>query len=82
MANMQNKTETAARHDATKKNLGLEATLKPGEYTTYKQQYELAHGDKTADELLGASILEQLDKEIEDGEFIAFRFEEIVSKKR
>ena len=73
--------ESATKHDAEKKNLGLEPTLRPGEYITYKQQYEIAHGAKTADELPGASILEKLDKEIEDGEFKPFRLEEIVSKK-
>ena len=60
--------------------MGIKPTLRPGEYTTYKQQYEIAHGVKTADELPGASILEKLDKEIEDGEFKPFKLEEIVSK--
>ena len=74
------RTESTAKYEAEKKNLGIEPTLRPGEYTTYKQQYEIAHGVKTADELPGASILEKLDKEIEDGEFKPFKLEEIVSK--
>ena len=36
--------DSAAKHDAEKKQLGIEPTLRPGEYTTYKQQYEIAHG--------------------------------------
>ena len=63
------RTESTAKYEAEKKNLGIEPTLRPGEYTTYKQQYEIAHGVKTAEELPGASILEKLDKEFEDGEF-------------
>ena len=75
------KTEATTRRDADKKNLGIDSVLKPGEYTTIKKQYENAHGVKSISDLPGASTIKKLDREIEDGEFTAWRLEELVSKK-
>ena len=65
-----------------RKILGIDSTLMPGEYTTIRQQFEIAHGKQEPGELPGASIIEKLDREIEEGEFTLWRLEERVSKRR
>ena len=41
--------------------------MKPAEYTTLQQQFKVAHGKRPPADIPGASIVEQLDKEIEEG---------------
>ena len=43
-------------------------------------KFKTAHGKRTPAEIPGASIIEQLDREIEEGEFPPFRMEELPSK--
>ncbi len=67
-------------NNAEKKILGMNTLLKPAEYTTLQQQFKAAHGKLVASELPGQTIIEQLDREIEEGEFTPFRLEELPSK--
>ena len=60
-------------NNAEKKILGMNTLLKPAEYTTLQQQFKTAHGKLPPSELPGQTIIEQLDREIEEGEFISFR---------
>ena len=78
--NCKTKSEAMDKHNAERKILGIDSTLMPGEYTTIRQQFEIAHGRQEPCELPGASIIEKLDREIEDGEFTPWRLEELVSK--
>ena len=58
----------------------MNTLLKPAEYTTLQQQFKTAHGQLPPSELPGQTIVEQLDREIEEGEFTPFRLEEMPSK--
>jgi len=67
-------------NNTEKKLLGMNTLLKPAEYTTLQQQFKVAHGQLSPSELPGQTIIEQLDREIEDGEVTPFRLEELPSK--
>ena len=63
-----------------RKVLGINSTIKPQEYTSLQLKFKTAHGKRTPAEIPGASIIEQLDREIEEGEFTPVRMEEFPSK--
>ena len=67
-------------NNAEKKILGMNSLSKPAEYITLQQQFKTAHGKLPPSELPGQTIIEQLDREIEEGEFTPFRLEELPSK--
>ena len=77
-----NALQTAEDTDkAEKKVLGVTRQLNKSVYMVLKQQYARKNG-KTTDELLpGATILERLDLDLEEGEFRAPRLTEVPSKK-
>ena len=58
----------------------MNTLLKPAEDTTLQQQFKVAHGKLPPSELPGQIIIEQLDREIEEGEFTSFRLQELQSK--
>ena len=67
---------------ADNKMLGLPNKLRPSEYATVRQQYERSLGGKVEDvRLPGAPIIEWLEKEVEEGEFVAPRLSELPSRK-
>ena len=54
--------------------------MKPAEYSSLRVQYEVVN-EKTPNALPpGSTIIEQMDKEIEEGEFTPFRLEELPSR--
>ena len=68
------------QNTAEKKILGLHNVMKNADYTTLRQQFEKAHGKFVDADLPGPTIIEQLDREIEEGEFSAFRLEQLPTR--
>ena len=68
------------QHQAEKKILGMTRLLKPAEYKRIQSSFERVHGKQPDTHLPGSCILEQLEKEIEEGELHASRLTELPSK--
>ena len=60
--------------------LGMDAVLKPAEYTVLRTQVELSHGKLPVSELPGSTIVEQLGREIEEKTLTTSRLEEWASE--
>ena len=67
--------------DAEKRVLGMTREMKPADYTVLRLQYEqLVKSKKKKQDLPGKTILENMNQELEDGEFRAPRLIEIPSQ--
>mgnify|MGYP000299806586 CR=1 FL=1 len=67
---------------AENKIMGIPSSMKVSEYTSMRMSYERAHGKIPDARLPGVTLLERLEAETEEGEFIAPHLNEIPSKEK